>query len=157
MGALATLCRLRDAASVFRRKAMTRSRWLLLLLLLPLLLLTMAFRQAPLVDPAPINVPAAMSSVQVNKAVKGALLGRGWVVSNEQADGVDGTLNGNDYVAKIHVAFDTRQIRVTYVDSTNLKYEVKKNGERLIHTNYMGWMKYLTGDIGRNLQLISAN
>jgi hypothetical protein len=156
MGALATLCRLRDAASVFRRKAMRRSRWLLLLLL-PMLLLTMAFRQAPLVDPAPIDVPAAMSSVQVSKAVKGALLGRGWVVSNEQADGVDGTLNGNDYVAKIHVAFDTRQIRVTYVDSTNLKYEVKKNGERLIHTNYMGWMKYLTGDIGRNLQLISAN
>ena len=85
---------------------MARSR-LLLLLLLPLLLMTMAFRQSPLVDPAPIDVPSGMTAVQVSKAVKAALLGRGWVVSNDQAAGVDGTLNGNDYVAKIHVAFDT--------------------------------------------------
>jgi hypothetical protein len=33
---------------------------------------------------------------------------------------------------------------------------VKKNGERLIHVNYMGWMRYLSGDIGRGLELISA-
>ncbi len=137
---------------------MTRSRPMLLLaLLLPLLLLTMGFRQSPLVDPAPIDAPAGMTAVQVSKAVKAALLGRGWVVSNEQPDGVDGTLNGNDYMAKIHVAFDTRQVKITYVDSTHLKYAVQKNGERLIHTNYMGWMKFLSGDIARNLELISAN
>ena len=135
---------------------MTRSR-LLLLLLLPLLLLTMAFRQTPLVDPAPLDVPNGMTAVQVSKAVKAALLGRGWVVSNDQAAGVDGTLNGNDYVANIHVAFGTAQVKITYVDSTHLKYAVKKNGQRLIHTNYMGWMKFLSGDIARNLQLISAN
>lgn len=133
-----------------------RSR-LLLLLLLPLLLLTMGFRQSPLVDPAPIDVPSGMTAVQVSKAVKAGLLGRGWVVSNDQEDGVDGTLNGNDYVAKIHVAFDTKQVKISYVDSTHLKYEVKKNGERLIHSNYMGWMKYLSDDIARDMQLISAN
>jgi hypothetical protein len=60
-------------------------------------------------------------------------------------------------VARIHVAFDTRQVRITYVDSTHLKYEVKSNGERLIHSNYMGWMKFLSGDIARNLELISAH
>lgn len=133
-----------------------RSRWLLLVLL-PLLLLTMGFRQSPLVDPAPIDVPSGMTAVQVSKAVKAGLLGRGWVVSNDQADGVDGTLNGKNYVAKIHVAFDTKQVKITYVDSTHLKYEVKKNGERLIHSNYMGWMKYLSDDIARDMQLISAN
>lgn len=135
---------------------MTRSR-LLLLLLLPLLLLTMAFRQSPLVDPAPIDVPSGMTAVQVSKSVKAALLGRGWVVSNDQADGVDGTLNGKDYVAKIHVAFDVKQVKITYVDSTHLKYEVKANGQRLIHSNYIGWMKFLSGDIARNLELVSAN
>jgi hypothetical protein len=135
---------------------MPRSR-MLLLLLLPLLLLTMAFRQAPLVEPSPVTVPSDMTAVQVSKAVKGALLGRGWVVAAEQADGVDATLTGKDYVARIHVAFDTSQVKISYVDSTNLKYEVKKNGQRMIHVNFMGWMKYLTDDIGRNLQLISAN
>ncbi|MEO6927230.1 MAG: hypothetical protein ABI129_11265 [Rhodanobacter sp.] len=135
---------------------MSRSR-LLFVLLLPLLLLTMAFRQTPLVDPPPVNVPADMTAVQVSKAVKGALIGRGWVPSNEQANGIDGTLTGKDYVAKIHVAFDTKQVKISYVDSTHLKYEVKKDGTRLIHTNYMNWMRFLTEDIGRNLQLISAN
>jgi hypothetical protein len=134
---------------------MPRSR-LLLLLLLPLLLLAMAFRQTPLADPPPINVPAGLTSIQVDKAIKGALIGRGWTVTAEQAGGIDSTLTGNDYVARIHVAYDTRQIRISYVDSTNLKYEVKKNGQRMIHTNYMGWMRYLSGDIGRDLELISA-
>ncbi len=136
-------------------KTMLRSRRLLLVLL-PLLLLTMAFRQKPLIDPPPIAVPAGLTALQVSKAVKGGLIGRGWAVTAEQSDGVDALLTGNDYTAKIHVAFDTRQIRITYVDSTNLKYEVKKNGQRMIHTNYMNWMHYLSDDIGRNLQLISA-
>ena len=142
-------------AGLSKGEEMSRSR-LLLLLLLPLLLLTMAFRQVPLVDVPPINVPSGMSAVQLSKAVKGALLGRGWTVTAEQADGIDSTLVGNDYTAKIHVAFDTTQIKISYVDSTNLKYEVKKNGQRMIHTNYMGWMQYLSQDISRNLQLISA-
>ncbi|MFC5527463.1 hypothetical protein ACFPPA_17100 [Rhodanobacter ginsengisoli] len=134
---------------------MPRSRWLLVLLL-PLLLLTMAFRQTPLIDPPPIKVPAGMSAIQVNKAVKAALVGRGWAVTAEQADGVDARLTGNDYTASIHVAFDTQQVKISYVDSTNLKYKVKRDGERLIHVNYMGWMRYLSGDIGRDLELVSA-
>lgn len=135
---------------------MPRSR-LLLLLLLPMLLLTMAFRQSPLVDPAPINVPAGLTTVQVEKAVKAALIGRTWNIAAVHADGIDAVLNGNDYQAKIHVAFDTHQVRITYVDSTNLKYEVKKDGTRLIHTNYMSWMRFLSGDIGRNLQLVAPD
>lgn len=134
---------------------MPRSR-LSLLLLLPMLLLTMAFRQTPLVDPPPIDVPAGLTAVQVSKAVKGALIGRTWVVTAEHADGIDAALNGNDYQARIHVAFDTHQVKISYAGSTNLKYEVKKDGTRLIHTNYMNWMRYLSGDIGRDLQLISA-
>ena len=98
-----------------------------------------------------------MTAVQVSKAVKAGLLGRGWVVSNEQADGVDGTLNGNDYVAKVRMAFEVKPVKISYVEGTHLKYEVKKNAEHLIHSNYMGWMKYLSDDIARDLQLISAN
>lgn len=136
---------------------MTRSRPLLPLALLLPLSLTMAFRQSRLVDPAPVDVPTGMTLVQVGKAVKAALLGRGWVGSNDQPDGVDGTLKGNGYAAKIHVAFDPRQVKITCVDSTYLEYEVRKDGERLIHTNDMGWMKFLGGDIARHLELIPAN
>lgn len=134
---------------------MFRSRFWLVLLL-PLLLLTMAFRQSPLVDPAPIAVPTGLTDVQVGKAVKAALIGRGWTVGEEQAGSVAASLSRDEWVAKIRVDFNTKQVQIRYVDSTNLKYEVKRDGTRLIHSNYMGWMQYLSGDIGRNLELISA-
>jgi hypothetical protein len=88
---------------------MPRARLRLLLLLL----LTMAFRQTPLIDPPPIKVPDGMTAIQVGKAVKGGLLGRGWAVTAEQTDGVDTRLTGNDYTASIHVAFDTQQVRIS--------------------------------------------
>lgn len=134
---------------------MFRSRFLLVLLL-PLLLLTMAFRQSPLVDPAPISVPAGLTDVQVGKAVKAALIGRGWTVADQQAGNITATLSRNEWMAKIRVDYDTAKVQIRYVDSKNLKYEVKRDGTRLIHSNYMGWMQYLSGDIGRNLELISA-
>ena len=130
---------------------MFRSRYLLVLLL-PLLLLTMAFRQSPLVDPPPISVPSGLNAVQVGKAVKAALIGRGWTVTGQQ----DGSVSRDEWVAKIRVDYSVEKVQIRYVDSTNLKYEVKRDGTRLIHSNYMGWMKFLSGDIGRNLELISA-
>lgn len=135
---------------------MFRTRFLLVMLL-PLLLLTMAFRQSPLVDPAPIAVPAGLTDVQVGKAVKAALLGRGWTVAGEQAGSVNASLSRDNWIAKIRVDYTTQKVQIRYVDSTNLKYEIKRDGTRLIHSNYMGWMQYLSGDIGRNLELISAS
>jgi hypothetical protein len=134
---------------------MFRSRFLLVLLL-PLLLLTMAFRQSPLVDPAPIAVPAGLNDVQVGKAVKAALLGRGWTVTEAQDASISAQLSREDWVAKIRVDFDAKQVQIRYVDSKNLKYEVKRDGTRLIHSNYMNWMKFLHDDIGRDLELLSA-
>jgi hypothetical protein len=136
---------------------MSRSRLLLLLLTLPLLLLVMASGRAPLVNPPPIPVPSELNAMQVGKAVKAALVGRGWMVSAEQADSVDATLHGDDYTAKIHVTFDNSKVSISYVDSTNLKYEVKRNGQRMIHANYTNWMRFLTQDIGRNLQFVRTN
>lgn len=134
---------------------MLRSRFLLALLL-PLLLLTMGFRQSPLVDPAPISVPAGLTDVQVGKAVKAALIGRGWTVTGDQPGSASASLSRDEWMAKIRVDYDTKQVQIRYVDSSHLKYEVKRDGTRLIHSNYMGWMKFLSGDIGRNLELISA-
>lgn len=128
----------------------------LLVLLLPLLLLTMAFRQSPLVDPAPIAVPAGLTDVQVGKAVKAALLGRGWTVAGEHPGSVDGSLSRDNWIAKIRVDYSVQQVHIRYVDSTNLKYEIKRDGTRLIHSNYMNWMKFLHDDIGRDLELLSA-
>ena len=61
---------------------MTRSR-LLPLLLLPMLLLLMAFHQLPLVNPQPIPVPAKATPEQVYKVITTVLARFGWVVASD--------------------------------------------------------------------------
>lgn len=133
---------------------MPKSR-ILLLLLVPLLALTMAFRQAPLVNPDPIHVPAGLTEAQVAKAVSSALIGRGWSVTAEKAGETDATLHLREHVARIAITYDASAIQIKYVDSENLKYEMK-DGKPYIHKNYLGWIEFLVQDINRGLQMLAV-
>ena len=126
-----------------------------LLVLLPLLVLLMAFRQSPLVDPPPIEVPANITVPNIAKAIEISLIRRGWQASNKTADGIDGTLHLREHTANIHIAYDARQVQIRYVGSTNLKYAESK-GQRLIHTNYLSWIQNLVVDIKANLVLLEG-
>jgi hypothetical protein len=129
---------------------MVRSRFVLLLVL-PLALLLMAFRQSPLVDPPPITVAQNVSPDQVLKSIRIALLKRGWTETATKPGEVDATLHLRDHVADIAITYDARAIQIKYVGSSNLKYEVGKNGSRLIHTNYLSWIDNLVLDIKTEL------
>lgn len=132
---------------------MPKSR-ILLLLLVPLLALTMAFRQAPLVNPDPIHVPAGLTDAQVAKAISSALIGRGWSVTAEKAGETDASLHLREHVARIAITYDASAVQVKYLDSENLKYEMK-DGKPYIHKNYLGWIEYLVQDLNRSLQLLT--
>ncbi|MDR3387110.1 MAG: hypothetical protein P4L92_08675 [Rudaea sp.] len=134
---------------------MLRSR-LSLLLLLPVFLLLMAFRQVPLQNPDPIAVPAKVTNEQETKAIKAALLHRQWIIAAEKPGEVDGTLQQNEYTVRIAVSYDPQTIRIRYVDSVNLKYEKKKDGVEYIHKNYPGWIQDLARDIQSNLILFGS-
>ena len=122
-------------------------------LLLPLLLLTMAFRQVPLVDPPPIQVPAGINEVQVQNAVVEALTGRGWAIANHKPGEIDAIYARRDFSVSIAVHYDNRQIQIDYLDSSNLKYEIK-DGVRYIHTNYPSWIQNLTTDINNRFMMM---
>jgi hypothetical protein len=138
-----------------QEKSMVRSR-AALLLLVPFLFPLMAFRQSPLVDPAPIPLSAKVSEDQATKAIKMALLHRGWETTAEKPGEIDATLHLRDHVAEIAVAYDASSIQIRYVNSTNLKYEVQKDGSRLIHTNYLSWINNIVLDIQTNLILFGG-
>jgi len=121
-----------------------------LLLLLPLLLVLMAFRQTPLVDPPPINVPAGMSDATVTNAIAGSLMARHWTIVKRLPGELDATYAPRDFSVTIAVHYTPQQIQINYVDSNNLKYEVK-NGVRYIHTNYASWIQNLVSDIKSRL------
>lgn len=131
---------------------MLRSR---LLLLLPAVVLLMAFRQVPLHDPGAIAVPAKVTTEQQVKSIKAALLHRQWVVTGEQPGKIGGTLQQNEYMVRIAISYDPQTIQIRYVDSVNLKHE-KKNGVEYIHKNYPGWIQNLVTDIQSNLILFGS-
>lgn len=130
---------------------MLRSR-LSLLWLVPALMLLMAFRQVPLQDPAPLAVPAKLTMVQVAKAVKQALVKREWLINSDQPGKLTATYARRDFSVQIGIAYDRQQVQITYLGSSNLKYEVK-NGRRWIHKNYQSWIQNLETDISGNMAM----
>lgn len=127
-----------------------------LALLVPLLFLLMAFRQSPLVDPPPVPVPAKATADQVARAIKAALVHREWTITSERSGEIESTLHLREHVARIAVTYDTHEITIKYVDSANLKYEVKKDGTRLIHSNYLSWIQNVVADLKQNLLLFAG-
>jgi hypothetical protein len=111
-----------------------------------------AGRTAPLVDPAPVSVPAGTTEESLVKDIKRALLGRGWTITAERPGEIDSTLFIRDHEAKIRITYDLQSVRFAYVDSKNLNYKTTRKGA-VIHGNYLGWMLNLTRDLGTNLQL----
>ena len=123
------------------------------LLLLPLLFLLMAFRQAPLVDPPPIAVSPKLDLAQVEKSVKQALVKREWLIISDEPGKITASYDRREFTSRIGITYDNKQVQVRYVTSTGLKYEVKKDGEKLIHKNYIAWIQNLVTDISSYLTL----
>jgi len=120
---------------------------------LPVALLLMA--ATPLVDPAPIAVPAGLDDKAVAKAIRLGGAQRGWLVTRQDPGAMELTLNIRTHMAKVGVKYDTRSIQLTYLDSTNLDYEEKK-GNRYIHRNYPKWVNNLANDITVQLSLVQS-
>lgn len=113
-------------------------------------------RSAPLVDPDPIAVPAGLADKQIAKEIKRALLQRGWEVSGDKPGEIEGILHLRTHMAKIRIGYDNQQVKIAYLDSSELEYEEKK-GKRVIHPNYLGWIGFLASDIKANLSVTALD
>jgi len=127
---------------------MTRTK--LALLTLCMLCLPVC-RSAPLVNPDPFK--AAATPDKTKQAIELALANRGWLVTEEEPGKIHATLNNRKHVARILITYDDETVKIEYVDSENLDYEVDEGGQPLIHDNYNAWIQYLVKDINRNIRL----
>lgn len=120
-------------------------------LLLALLSLGQVGRADPLVDPAPIVVPAGLDQGVVVKAIRQALMYRNWMISAQQPGRILAVqyLRGNE--ADIRIDYDASSVRISYAGSRGLD-EHDEKGVRQIHSRYLVWINYLSGDIDTNLQ-----
>jgi len=122
------------------------------LLLMPALLLLMAFRQVPLTDPAPIPVPANVSTAKVEQVIGSALTARNWRIVKHVPGEIDAIYDPRAFSVTIAVHYDAQKIQINYVTSSDLRYEVK-NGVRYIHKNYESWIKNMVTDIQNGLMM----
>lgn len=109
-----------------------------------------AGRAAELVDPAPIELTSKASAKQVKRAVKTAVLARGWTIENEKGDRFEAKYakqtNRDNFWVKIAVAYDTKRVTLKYLDSEGLNF-ADEGGKRMIHANYNKWIGFLVKDI----------
>jgi len=127
---------------------MLRSRWLLLLL--PLLLLLTDAYGAALVERPPIAIPASATPEQVVNAVRGAFLHRGWVIAAEQPGRMEGVLHHKERTLRVAIGYDAQKITIGYVSSENMDYAQGPHGAE-IDRKYASWVKYLDEDIHTGL------
>ena len=127
---------------------MVRMRWLTLLLI-PLALALMG--AAVLVDPPPIAVPAKLTAKDVSKAIRAAIVQRGWIAAKDENGVIDAVLDVRSHEVKVAIQYDPKQVVIKYVDSKNLDYDAK-GGTRHIHKKYNQWIDNMVGDITRALQ-----
>lgn len=132
-------------------------RFLLGLLLIAVALPAVASHLAKLVEPASIPVPGGLTPDAERQAVLDALKVRRWVAESEAEGKLVAVQMTRDLVVKVTIAYDPKAVTITYLDSTNMDYSVRTNGERLIHQNYNKWINYLVGDIQGKLTLASMS
>jgi hypothetical protein len=108
-----------------------------------------AARVEPIHD-AVIRVPATATMDDIAKAIKHALIERGWTLQREENGLIEAKIFVRSHIADIRIPFDKEYVHVQYVSSMNLLYD-EKQGIKHIHRNYNKWTKLLERDVANRL------
>ncbi len=107
----------------------------------------------PLVDPAPLTVPAVAKAVDVEKAILVSGAQRGWKAVDNKPGLVVLEYAPREFSVTVAVAYDTHSVKITYKDSSNMEYG-KEGGQTVIHPNYNRWTNNLAHDIEAQLSVV---
>lgn len=99
-----------------------------------------ACKTTPVYNIEQSHVPANITAKQVEKNIIKALIQKGWQVKANANGTILAEIMVRTHTARIEISFDASQYSINYVDSTNLKYNAKKN---TIHKNYNNWIIYI--------------
>lgn len=119
--------------------------------MLPVFLMLMA--AAPLVDPPPVDVPAALSKKEAMSILRKTLISRDWLLSEKSADEVEGRLNVRTHSITVRFSHSDQKIQFKYLDSVNMDYKIDRRGNPVIHRKYAGWMSNVVTALNRELQM----
>jgi hypothetical protein len=104
--------------------------------------------EADLGQPAgSVAVPEGLSAQQVQNAIIASLAGRQWTIQSKTDERVVGYLKHRSNEATLTMVYDTTKIELYCVGwAIN-----KKTGERKKPEQPEGWLKFIRGDLAKNL------
>ena len=106
-------------------------------------------RATKLIEPAQVTTSCDLSIEKMKEAIITGGAGRGWTPVNQTNEFIElkYTKGSNKHILLVSVAFTNNTFAVSYMDSTNLNYKVKRNGVRELHPRPIVWMSNLSNDI----------
>ena len=105
----------------------------------------------PMTRSVPVALAAPPANVAaIEQAIETALSRRHWSVKEKAPGKYTAHLDERSHGATVAIVYDATNVRIDYVDSTDLAYENTSDGE-LIHRSYNNWVKNLANDIKINL------
>jgi len=90
----------------------------------------------------PVLAQRNVTQEEVKKAIISAGTGLGWKMTPQGDGRITGRLDLRKHTAIVDITYTAKAFSITYVDSTNLKYD-----GRLIHRNYNNWIMNLENRI----------
>jgi hypothetical protein len=138
---------------------MTARRILIALLFAALAPAAYAAPEQPVAIKDPVTVPVTvkLSDAQLRKAVRAALLNRGWKLDHDQPGALEAAYRRKDarhtYTARVAVTYDAQQIVVRYASSEGLSYDA---AAKTILPLYNTWMDSLAKDFPVYLSLVTS-
>jgi len=152
------------------------------LLLLPALLFVAGCTTAPMLHPRPVAIPPGIAPMQVQHAIRRALIGRGWIIIGHRPGSYTAKLIGNSWSARIRVGYTVHDIRLYYLGSRGLDYHkthvtthkppaspnwydwnrksaqrkgVQRKSVAIINRHWNNWVVALTHDLRTNLAVLA--
>ena len=93
---------------------------------------------APVLNIKDASVPTNHTPEAVRQAIVAAGAERGWLIRDNGAGHLRGTLHVRTHDAEVDITYSSAAYSITYVSSTNLNYDGGK-----IHGNYNRWIANL--------------
>lgn len=100
-----------------------------------------------------ISAPVRAHDAEVRRAVKKALLRRGWTIERDWREATYAKVSHGKHNARVRVRYSGNRVYIEYVSSKYLKYRMKQ-GEPIIHKRYNYWIMELEEEISTQLASI---
>ena len=111
---------------------------------------------ADLLDLPETDVGCELNDEQMLEGISRGLANRTWLITSNDGGGnlVAQVIVRARHTLIVDIAYTDSSYKISYKDSDNLDYNVRRNGRETIHRNANSWMENIQADIAAQLSAL---